>query len=425
MAIRRQPRWRPVWFADLDRDGERMELCVRGDRTDMQLIFPLTHEMRFQELLHERGIPTAAVHGWIDDPPAYVMDRVPGRADFVDVPHAERAAVVDHYLEVLAAIHALDPAPFVAAGTVAAVDPADSGTIGMARYEAVYRAQKVVPDPFIEFALGWLRRNPPESHGRAAPIVWDSGQFHHDGGRVVAVLDLELGHIGDPMMDLAAWRMRDTVLGYGDFHALYARYEALSGAPVDLTAVRRHHVAFTLTNQLVFGAAVVDPPPGSDLMTNLQWCAETNLFATEALAEELDADLPGIDPLDVADSPHAPAHRALVEVLGSVTTDDEYLRYRLRTAFRTARHLQRVDEVGAGALAADLDDLRGILGHRPSGWRDAEAELEAFVLADAGDGRHDRALVELFHRRHLRRQALLGPPGSAMTRHLPIQRFGR
>lgn len=424
-AIHRQPRWRPVWFADLERGDEHLALCIRGDRTDMQLIFPLAHEMRFQSMLHERGIPTAAVHGWIDDPAAYVMDRVPGRPDFADTSDDERDAIVDDYLTILASLHALDPAPFAAAGIVAADDPAASATIGMARYEAVYRTQKRLPDPFMEFALGWLARNPPRSHGRAAPVVWDSGQFHHADGRVVAVLDLELGHVGDPMMDLAAWRMRDTVLHYGDFPALYARYEELSGRPVDLEAVRRHHVAFTLTNQLVFGAAIADPPPGSDLMTNLQWCAETNLFATEALAEELDVELPDIEPMDPVDSPVAAVHRSLVDLLGSVAPDDDYLRYRLRTAFRTARHLQRVDEIGDAALAADLDDLQVLVGERPSGWREADEVLEQFVLADASSGRHDEALVQLFHRRHLRRQALLGPPGSAMTRHLPIQSFGR
>jgi hypothetical protein len=46
LELRRQPRWRPVWFADVERDGERLELCIRGDRTDMPLIFPLDHEMR-------------------------------------------------------------------------------------------------------------------------------------------------------------------------------------------------------------------------------------------------------------------------------------------------------------------------------------------------------------------------------------------
>jgi len=141
-AIHRQARWRPVWFADLERGDEHLALCIRGERTDMQPIFPLAHEMRFQAMLHERGIPTATVHGWIEDPAGYVMDRVPGRPDFADTPDDERDAVVDHYLAILASLHALDPEPFAAAGIVAAEDPAASATVGMARYEAVYRAQK-------------------------------------------------------------------------------------------------------------------------------------------------------------------------------------------------------------------------------------------------------------------------------------------
>ena len=64
----------------------------------------------------------------------------------------------------------------------------ESGTFGLGRYEKVYRSIKVHPDPFMEFCLGWLRRNPPTSHGREAPIVWDSGQFHHDGSRVTATV---------------------------------------------------------------------------------------------------------------------------------------------------------------------------------------------------------------------------------------------
>ena len=33
---------------------------VRGDRTDAAPLFPLEHEMRFQELLEADGIPVAA-----------------------------------------------------------------------------------------------------------------------------------------------------------------------------------------------------------------------------------------------------------------------------------------------------------------------------------------------------------------------------
>ena len=42
-SIRRQPRWRPVWFAELEDGPETRSLVIRGDRTDMPLIFPLRH----------------------------------------------------------------------------------------------------------------------------------------------------------------------------------------------------------------------------------------------------------------------------------------------------------------------------------------------------------------------------------------------
>jgi aminoglycoside phosphotransferase (APT) family kinase protein len=425
LDIRRQPRWRPVWFADVERDGERLELCVRGDRTDMELIFPLEHEMRLQQRMHEHGIPVAKVYGLIDSPLAYVMDRVPGRNDFAGATAAERRAVVDHYLQILARLHQLDIAPFEAAGILRAPRPEESVTFGMSRYEAVYRRAKNGPDPFLEFCLGWLRRNPPRSRGREAVIVWDSGQFHQRDGRIEAVLDVEIGHIGDPMMDLAAWRQRDTIIGFGDFRELYTRYEQLVGQPVDLEALMRHHFFFTLTNQLVFSAAVRQPPPGSDLMTNLQWCCETNLFATEALAEILGAELPQVEPPEPRPSRASTALGQLVRNLRELQVEDEYLAYRLRTMFRLARHAARADEIGDAVSDADLDDLHELLGRRPASWSEGEAELERFVLADAAGGRHDLRLLELFHKRNLRAQMLLGPAGSAMVRHLQIQPFRR
>ena len=130
-----QARWRPVWFADLEREGETLRLCVRGDRIDARHGFPLEHEMKLQELLYERGIPVARVHGWCDEPRAYVMDRVPGRPDFADASDEERDAVMDHYMEILARIHQLDIDPFVEAGILRAERPEDSGRIGMQVYE--------------------------------------------------------------------------------------------------------------------------------------------------------------------------------------------------------------------------------------------------------------------------------------------------
>jgi hypothetical protein len=252
-------------------------------------------------------------------------------------------------------------------------------------------------------------------------VVWDSGQFHHADGRVVAVLDVELAHIGDPMMDLAGFRQRDSILHYGDMRRLYDVYERGGGVRVDLEAVQHHHFAFTLSNQLVFHSALAAPAPESDYMTNLQWCCETNLFAIEALAEIVGIELEPVAVPEGRVSYGAVGFGHLVHQLRSIAAADEFEQYRLRGAFRLSRHLERVDEVGDACVAADLDDLQALLGRRPDSWQDGDAALEAFVLSD--DGVHDEKLVALFHRRLWRAHQMLGPPGSAMTRHNAVQTF--
>lgn len=423
VALERQTRWRPNWLADVVVDGQQIELMVRGQRIDSPLVFPLRHEMTFQDLLHRNDIPVPRVYGWIDALPAYVMERVGGRPDFADCTVIERDAVMAEYMRVLARIHALSVDEFAAADITRASPPASTpGSVGMAYFEKLYRHTKRRPDPFLEFALGWLRRNPLPTNTREAPIVWDSGQFHHRDGRITALLDLEIGHIGDPMMDLAAFRMRDTVLHFGDFDTLYGIYAETAGVELDMAAIRHHHLAFTLTNELAFHGALADPAPGSAYMTNLQWCTETNLHAVEAFAELLGYDLDAtIDLPEPAQFTNEIAFRHLVQTLGSVTIDEPFARYEVRNSFRLARHLLRLQEIGALLDEQDLEDLAPLLGHRPTDVDSADAELEHFVLSD--DGRHDEALVQLFYRRFLRANAVLGPAGSAMTVHRKVQPF--
>jgi aminoglycoside phosphotransferase (APT) family kinase protein len=424
-SISRQPRWRPVWFVEIDRDGEALQLCVRGDRSDVELVFPLDHEMRFQALLSERGLPVPHVYGWIDDVDAFVMDTVPGRPDFTGVSDEERDTVVDEYVQSLARLHQLDIGPFVEAGIERAATPEDSGLVGMARFEAVYRRQKHRPDPLIEFGLGWFHRHPPRSRGRERPVVWDSGQFHHQDGHLVSLIDLELGHLGDPMMDLAGWRMRDSVIPFGNFAEIYDRYSDLVGEPVDLEAIQLHHFAFTMSNSLSFSDRLRNPVSGTDYMTYLQWCNETNLYVTEALGEYLDLELPAVEAPEPSPNQTSNVHEHMVRSLRAIQTDDEFLRYNIRTLFRLAGHLDRYNDIGAATERADLDDLEALLGHRPDNWLEGEAELEQFILADAQLGRHDDELIPLLHKRNLRAQMLNGPPGSAIARHNPIQSFRR
>ncbi|MCW2829920.1 MAG: hypothetical protein JWP31_612 [Aeromicrobium sp.] len=424
VSIARQARWRPIWFVDAVRGGEELGLVVRADRgEETPLQFPLEHEMVFQRTLAEQGIRVPAVHGWIDDLAAYVMDQVPGRPDLADLDDGGRHAVMADYMGELARIHRLPIEPFLAAGVERADDPADAATYGMKKFEALWRSRKSAPDPLLEFMLAWLARNPVDPGGRESAIVWDSGQFHQSNGKLTALLDVEIGHIGDPMMDLAAFRMRDTVLHFGDFTELYAQYEAAGGWPVDLDAVELHHIAFTLTNELAFRNAMAAASPTQDYMTNLHWCSETNLHAIEALAERLGVPLvePGIPEPEVGRADVA--YEQLVQTLRAVETDDEGVSYQVRRAFRLARHVQRDHEIGRALDAADLDDLESLLGHRPATWADGDALLEAFVLADGG--LHDRELVELLYRRQIRHKSTVGPAGSAMTTHHRCQPFRR
>jgi len=275
----------------------------------------------------------------------------------------------------------------------------------------------------MEFVLGWLRRHPLPVSQREAPIVWDSGQFHHHDGHFVSIVDVELGHLGDPMMDLAAWRMRDSVIPYGDFNAIYDRYGELTGGPVAMAAIQWHHLFFTLTNQLSFHGPLARPLVDTDYMTYAHWVSETNLHTVETMAEYLGLELDDVAIPEPVNSPVSGPHEHLSRSLRSIKVDDPFVAYQVRIAFRLARHLERFDQIGAEVMEQDRADLAALAGRAPFTWDDCEAELERFVLAD--NGAHDAELVLLFNRRWRRYKALMGPPGSAMVEHHTMQPLGR
>lgn len=423
VRIERQARWRPAWWVDLERDGELLEFCVRGERRDSASAFSFDHERIFHTLLFERDIRVPRVYAARDaNPRAYVMDRVPGRDNFAGVPDELRRAAMEDYVDILFQMHQLDVTPFVEAGIVHAARPQESHLVGLRHFvDRAYRSTKARPDPFLEFALGWLHRNQAANPGREAAIVWDAGQFHQQDGRITSMLDLEFCHVGDPLSDLAGLWVRTPFIPFGDVGSLMRHYQQRSGAPIDLVAVRWHYILWSLSNQLEFHGALAEPVPGTDYMLNLHWCIETNLMALEAIAVQAGVELGPLDEIEqlersaAAESGYRPAHRHLARSLEALPSEDAVSRYELRKSVRLARHLERVDEIGAQVVAADLADLAPLLRYRPSSWAEGEAELERFVLAD--DGAHDPHLIELFHRRLHRARILNGPAGSWITRH--------
>jgi aminoglycoside phosphotransferase (APT) family kinase protein len=103
------------------------------------------------------------------------------------------------------------------------------------------------PQPMIDYTGRWLAEHLPQP--RPAALVHndfrnDNVMFDADG--VVAVLDWEVAHIGDPMRDLGwictnSWRFGRSDLpvgGFGTRDDLYAGYESIAGGTIDQHSVK-------------------------------------------------------------------------------------------------------------------------------------------------------------------------------------------
>ena len=99
----------------------------------------------------------------------------------------------------------------------------------------------------IDYTARWLLANLPAA-GEARLVHGDfrNGNLMVAPNGIVAVLDWEIAHCGDPMRDLGwlctnSWRFGMSELpvgGFGDYAALIAGYEAASGRTVSLAHLR-------------------------------------------------------------------------------------------------------------------------------------------------------------------------------------------
>jgi aminoglycoside phosphotransferase (APT) family kinase protein len=423
--VERQPRWRPAWYVDVERDGASVPLYVRGDRgAAYGSVFPLEQERVILQVLEAHGIPVPHVHGMCPDPLAIVMDRVPGRVDLSTADSEdERRAVLDHYVELLARMHAIPVAEVAALGIERPDDPTRLALVLFDRFEAMFRADQRAPEPAIDFLVGWVRRNVPRGRSRPALIACDSGQFVFDAGRVTAMLDFDSAHLGDPLVDLASMRTRDLSEPLGDLRRAFRRYEELTGGPIDRAALDFHTVQWTLCTPLSTSRIVHDPPPGADVVLYLEWYVGLGRVALQIVAERLGVDVGPVAAPAPRPTRHDAAHRALVDGVSSLGDaagggaggdgaggaggGDDFARWRLGTLERLARYLRDVDERGPALDAEDAEEAAALLGRRPEGWWDTEAALVDLVRG-AGPER-DAELVRFFARRHERWWQLIEP----------------
>jgi aminoglycoside phosphotransferase (APT) family kinase protein len=204
---------------------------------------PLRREAEVIAAARAGGVPAPEVVHVCDDSEgleeAYVMRRVAGetlgKRIATDPAFAPaRAKLAYQCGAAMARIHAVAPLP-----GMEAIDAAQT----LANYEATWRAAGPVR-PIIEAAFRWLERRLPTDE---VPLRLLHGDFRNgnimvdpDDG-LVAVLDWELAHVGDPAEDLgwlctASWRFgqpRKRAGGFGEVADLLAGYAEAGGEPID------------------------------------------------------------------------------------------------------------------------------------------------------------------------------------------------
>ena len=218
---------------------------------------PDEEDGRSNPLSVEAALIRAAVAGGVPAPPvahvctdedglgeAYVMGRVEGETlgrKIVGDPRfdAVRPKLARACGEILARIHATPPPSGVVLRTADARAELD-------KYEEVYR-RSGAQRPVFELAFRHLRARAPK--GRTPVLVhgdFRNGNLMIDPEKgIIAVLDWELTHLGDPAEDLGwlcvnSWRFGKAdrpVGGFGDYADLLAGYAAAGGEAIDLDRV--------------------------------------------------------------------------------------------------------------------------------------------------------------------------------------------
>jgi len=225
-------------------------------------------EFRVYQALQGTGVPVPEVF-WLEaDPrwlerPFFVMGRLPGEASPQRVlvsPPDVLEAIARQKVEILGRIHSLDWSALGLDFLGPPDGPERCAALEIERWEGIMREQALEPQPVLELALAWLKRNRPVAQKIALVHAdYRTGNFLVDGERITGVLDWEMVHLGDPLEDVAwvclrSWRWAGDarVGGLLPREEFYRRYEAASGLRVDREAVRFWEVLGNLKLAVIF-----------------------------------------------------------------------------------------------------------------------------------------------------------------------------
>ncbi len=423
-----------AWFVDLEQaDGSVAAYFLRYDRSDPARTkdpWTLHREASVYLALQETEVPVPRVLGVHPEHQAMLSERVAGETWFSRIADAdEREATAHDFMTKLAALHALDALSldlplFPVVRTVA-----QAVTAELDEWDRVLAERGGAVDPALAFSLSWLRRHVPDYDGPPVLVQGDTGpgNFMYAGGRVTAVVDWELAHLGDPMDDIAWLSLRATQEPFTDFARRLREYESLTGHAIDEGRVHYYQVLAETKLQVMGhrpdrgGEDGSDGGGGGDVGNGFIYGMLHRRLWLEALAAAIGLDLePAEQKQGRARRDHDWMYDAVLGQLRDVIvprTSDPLAAARGKGMARIIKYLAQVDVYGDYYARCELEDLSRLLGASPSSVADGRVDAAAAV----GNGTvSDADYLRTLWRRMVRETELARPAmGVLADRHWP------
>lgn len=229
-----------------------MRRAAGGEEGEITAQHPgLAAEAKLMQVARAHGVPEPEIYHVLQPEDGmgagFIMQWLDGEAlgaRIVKAPELDivRPKLAHLFGETLARIHSIDLVTTKLDHHLQHQSPEEYVRQTWERYQALD-----TPQPMIDFTAQWLLANLPASY--TPSLVHNdfrNGNVMVDQNGIVAVLDWEVAHIGDPMRDLGwmlthSWRFGRAHLpvgGFGEVADFFAGYEGVSGQSVDHQAVK-------------------------------------------------------------------------------------------------------------------------------------------------------------------------------------------
>jgi aminoglycoside phosphotransferase (APT) family kinase protein len=344
-------------------------------------VFTIGREFRIISALHAAGFAVPAIYGHNEAMNALLMEFVDGSTHFPpDAPAVFRSKVQSDLMRKVVDLHAFDPAALGLDTFASLATVNDAVADDLARLAKMYRAPGVPAEPEIDFALAWLSRNVPEGPKRAAIVHGDVGPGNFifaDDGRVRALIDWEVVHMGHKLEDLAAVMCRALGSPFGEGPDHIRTYEDLTGERVDRLALEYCLILVMTRWYIGLNIGLSHPSHSQNLPVILVFRQSVAFTLVSLLARH--HEIQTQDPVPVSTGADSFMHDYLIYGLDNVlrpALQDPFLVERTSGLSMLAKYFRDLSAYGAERLErAEQAEIERLLGSRYGSWGAARKAL--------------------------------------------------